>query len=274
MQLGEEMIDRSESFELARRFQERGFVIARNVVPPGLMTDLRDACEEFRNERDALAKQTGTAVIPDVIFRRQEFLLLLRLPALLSLLQAVLGPDLELVRSKVYWKPDQAGLGRVEWHQDYPANPHTHPDFATAMVYLDDTSPESGCLSMISGSHKRGIIDHWDEGTFVNECAEHVDLEQGEDVVDVTASAGDVSIHHSCTIHASYATRSGSARRSAAFMVRPTDCVQLGGSVHRSTGVLLSGTLDRSVRSTISGTRLPKRLYESVSLYALPVPRS
>jgi hypothetical protein len=50
---------------------------------------------------------------------------------------------------------------RFRWHQDSPYWAHVFPEvhrLPNAMLALDDASPANGCLRLIAGSHKRGML--------------------------------------------------------------------------------------------------------------------
>jgi non-heme Fe2+,alpha-ketoglutarate-dependent halogenase len=75
----------------------------------------------------------------------------------------------------------------------------------TAWVALSEASELSGCMRMIPGSHKRGLADHFDKpneeniirrGQTVTGYAPH-------DGVAAPLRAGEMSLHHTHTLHSS-----------------------------------------------------------------------
>lgn len=127
--------------------------------------------------------------------------------------QSLLGPDLVLWGSVLFIKEPQS-TGFVSWHQDarYMAlEPH---DFTTPWLALSHSNLESGCMSMIPGSHHGPLADH--EDTF----AEDNILTRGQAVTDVDESAavhlelrpGQMSIHHPRIVHGSQPNRSRKRR--------------------------------------------------------------
>jgi len=58
-------------------------------------------------------------------------------PVIVSCIQALLGPDIQLQHSKLATKPPTKGAGVFPWHQDYMFYPHTNTDLLSVMVMLD-----------------------------------------------------------------------------------------------------------------------------------------
>ena len=78
-----------------------------------------------------------------------------------NIIEELLGDTPLLLRDQVFTKPPRHG-GPVPYHQDnfhyqcFPAD-----DVITAWIALDDVNEENGCLRYINGSHKEGIISHY-----------------------------------------------------------------------------------------------------------------
>ena len=77
-------------------------------------------------------------------------------------MEDVLGGEVYHYHSKLTAKNPREG-GAWEWHQDYGYWYHNgclFPLMASAMIALDRTTPENGCLQVLKGSHLLGRIDH------------------------------------------------------------------------------------------------------------------
>ena len=90
-----------------------------------------------------------------------EFLARTRDPRLTDPVVDILGPDLLGLNSLYIWKPPKIGLG-FPWHQD---RWYTRPQFKTETTVgtwtaIDAADKENGCLYVIPGSHKIGILEH------------------------------------------------------------------------------------------------------------------
>ncbi len=125
-------------------------------------------------------------------------------PRMLDAVQAILGPDVLVHSTLVFYKPAQ-DEGFVSWHQDglYPGL--RAPQLTTAWIALTPSIPENGCLRVIPRSHQNGILPHREEQT------EHNLLRQGQtidgieeaDAIDVVLKPGEMSLHHRDLAHAS-----------------------------------------------------------------------
>ena len=54
--------------------------------------------------------------------------------------------------------------------------------------------------------------------------------------------AGSMTIHHCCTLHASYPNRSTNPRRGLVYQISAGDSIQLGGNLHKVWGTWLKGS--------------------------------
>ena len=125
---------------------------------------------------------------------------------------------------------------------------------------LDDATPENGCMRMVRGSHKRGLLDHMDDkGVFTGACQEEAAWrDRPDEIVDITPRAGGISMHHCLMLHGSGPNRSGRPRRGLVFQYRADDAFQLADGVWRDTGLLVSGVRREHVRCDAGVLRLPK----------------
>lgn len=122
-----------------------------------------------------------------------------------------LGPDVRFLREQVVTKPPNA-VTEVPWHQD-TGYARVTGEFLTFFVALDDISLDNGCLWMVSGSHRRGPLDHVRSGNFL-EIAESVG-QAGEPVV---LAQGRAAVFSSLMLHRSGGNRTGGTR--PAWMVQ------------------------------------------------------
>lgn len=90
----------------------------------------------------------------------------------------------------------------------------------TLWLALDDVDEENGCLHYVAGSHRRGLRDH-SRTQVLGFSQGVVDFGSDEDranEVAVRASAGDLIIHDSMTIHRTDANHSNRSRRALGFV--------------------------------------------------------
>ena len=80
-------------------------------------------------------------------------------PAIVSLMQGLMSPNLKLFRADVLMKP--AGVGSAKgMHQDSPYWPIEPMALWSCWMPFDPATLENGCMTAIPGSHKRGPLPH------------------------------------------------------------------------------------------------------------------
>jgi len=127
----------------------------------------------------------------------------------------ILGPDILGLNSLYIWKPPKIGLG-FPWHQD---RWYTQPQFKTETTVgtwtaIDAADKDNGCLYVIPGSHKIGILEHIDlEGSQQQEFKQAVGA-RDEDGVAVELQPGSVIFFDNRILHKSTVNNSKRFRRS------------------------------------------------------------
>ena len=128
-------------------------------------------------------------------------------------IEDLIGPDISLWASVMFIK-EPSSKQYVSWHQDATYMGLDSLDFPTPWIALSPSNIETGCMTMIAGSHKTKIQNH--EDTF----AENNILTRGQVIqdvdeskaVDLTLQPGEMSIHHGAVIHGSQPNNSNQRR--------------------------------------------------------------
>lgn len=164
--------------------------------------------------------------------------------ALLDMVEDLIGPNILLWDAAFVIKEPGAG-GFFSWHQDLTYWGLEPPDVVSAWIALSPATPESGCMRMIAGSHKGGILPHRDTYgrdnmlTRGQEIAVEVDQARA---VDIVLAPGEVSFHHGRVIHASNPNRSPDRRIGLTIQFIPPHVRQAVGK--DDTAMLVRGTDD------------------------------
>ncbi|HEX4139383.1 MAG TPA: phytanoyl-CoA dioxygenase family protein [Candidatus Methylacidiphilales bacterium] len=249
--------------EQIQAYHDDGFVVIENMFPPGEVEALRAAegSPEIQTTLDEMGIKTRTVHLLELTMRHPAFLALARDPRVLACIEPLLGPDIQLQHSKLATKASTRGMGAFGWHQDIVYYPHTNTSLLSVFVYLDDATPENGCMSMVRGSHRLGPLRHHDDkGVFLGTCLEtHYWEDAPEKVVAVAPPAGSISIHHCMTLHGSPPNISGRPRRGIVFSYRADDAHQLGDTIFRDTGLVVAGGRRGVVRCEAIAWPLPQR---------------
>ena len=126
----------------------------------------------------------------------------------IDVMQELMGEDIMLLSTHFFCKyPDPKAKKFVAWHQDVtywgldPAEAHT------AWVAIDDSDTENGCMRVIPGSHKNGIVTHGEseEGENLLSVNQEIpdELVDTSQAFDLELKAGQLSIHDGQLYHAS-----------------------------------------------------------------------
>ena len=142
---------------------------------------------------------------------------------LLDLIQILLGNSFKMLSTHFFCKyPGKKTKSFVAWHQDVTYWELKPPKVCGAWIALDDSDIENGCMRVISGSHRQGLIDHGiseKEGNMLghNQQIEEKYLKKNN-IVNLCLNAGQISIHDGLLIHSSNPNRS--KRRRCGLTVR------------------------------------------------------
>jgi Phytanoyl-CoA dioxygenase (PhyH) len=75
---------------------------------------------------------------------------------ILDTLTSVIGPNVKAMQSMLFVKSE--GKPGQAWHQDEHFIPTRDRSLTAAWIALDDATIENGCLWVIPGSHRRGVL--------------------------------------------------------------------------------------------------------------------
>jgi len=130
---------------------------------------------------------------------------IVRSPKVVDVIEDLMGPNIKLYYDQVFAKPPFDKANR--YHQDSVFWKFFASNFQiTCQVLLDDATTDNGCVRVIPGSHRFGLID-WDH-------LPHILTEDLlEQEVALPLKAGDATFHHSLTLHCSGPNRKPTRRR-------------------------------------------------------------
>jgi ectoine hydroxylase-related dioxygenase (phytanoyl-CoA dioxygenase family) len=127
----------------------------------------------------------------------------------LDLAEQIHGPDVELQNDGQCLVKEPAGGHPKHLHQDAAYFEHRHEGPMALLGYCTDTNLENGCLHVVPGSHRFGLLEH--EDTF-----SHLGFSEQtwpwEDALPLEGEAGDAIFFHVNTIHGSKPNHSNERR--------------------------------------------------------------
>lgn len=141
--------------------------------------------------------------------------------ALLDAVEDILGGDILVDGSLVFNKPPHDS-SYVSWHQDSVYSGWHLTPSVSAWVALTPSHKANGCMRVLPGSHKLGLLEHdnvTDDPDLLNRRGERINVDVDESrAVDVVLRPGEMSLHHSTIIHGSNPNTSDEPR--IGFIVR------------------------------------------------------
>ena len=149
----------------------------------------------------------------------------------------LIGPNIQLHHTKLFIKPPETGAP-FPMHQDIPYIPHEKHTMMAAIIHFDDAPLERGCVRVVPRSHKKGWLDHIDDG------GHHlpVDAYPVDGATPCPAKAGDVLFFSYLTVHGSHLNTSDTARTTLLVQMRdPTDLPTAQVHLSRGQGMMLRG---------------------------------
>jgi len=149
-------------------------------------------------------------------------------PELVALTTELVGDDVDLYWNQSVFKEPEAKR-EFPWHQDDGYTPVDPSPYLTLWLALNDATPENGCISVLPGRHKLGLLPH--RQTDLGLVCYEVDApDQG---VYVPVSCGSMAVMYSLVPHKSGPNLSNGSRN--AFIIQY--CA--AGTRHAITGKLL-----------------------------------
>jgi hypothetical protein len=153
---------------------------------------------------------------------------LMRQSQVLAIAKVLLGDDLMVWTTHIY--PKEAGDGRfISWHQDSAHWGLDSNRVLTIWVALTEVNPENGCMRMLPGSQKNGMVPHhdtWDQDNILTRGQTISQKIMEKDSVQVELKAGEASLHHVDMFHASNPNISTSRRVGVAIRFITPDARQ------------------------------------------------
>ncbi|HET7463514.1 MAG TPA: phytanoyl-CoA dioxygenase family protein [Longimicrobium sp.] len=222
------LVDRAPlSAEQLQAYQEQGYLIVRGLLDEPALQAIRSvhqgavaaACEALAsgdspaNADDWDRGPDGTLEVRKVgapFTRFPEFREVVASDAVLDIVAALIGPEVYLHSSKLMCKPARVGR-RKPWHQDWAYWDDMDPRQLTMWCAVDPATRQNGCIELIPGSHRWGLIQHEQ----LDDWQIRESRVEGADVRFAEMDPGDVLFMDVLTLHASGPNQSSEARLAA-----------------------------------------------------------
>ncbi len=241
------------SREERESYRERGFVVRETVLAEAELAPLREAVEGIHERIERAAADAPVERIDDKRYQQllgstvkwewDEGSRRIRSmepfchldPRLERLVddprlwgpagQLVASERLSLFTDKLNFKRPQGSP--FPWHQDAPywAFGCDHLErLSSLQLYLDPGTRENGCLWVIPGSHRHGVLPVYQDRGVLGRLYTDVDQLELEDPVPIEAGAGSVVWFNGDVVHGSRSNRTSGSRRAIVLTYQPAGC--------------------------------------------------
>jgi phytanoyl-CoA hydroxylase len=240
-------------------WRENGYLVVEDVLSVAEVENLRRSVTTLEARAEGLAESNdrfklkafgdgGGKRVQQIAEPHEmggEWMALARHPRILDVVEDLLGPNIQLYYSMLMMKPPREGF-TAPWHQDFAFFVHDRADLLACMVAIDDATLENGCLRVVPGSHKLGIVNHFKDGRFTQ-------VAQGDTSAfddpnrqrALPVKAGGIILWHSLTLHSSQPNRSEHPRRAIVFEYKDPEARLMGGAFNSRNEVHTMGLMVR-----------------------------
>jgi ectoine hydroxylase-related dioxygenase (phytanoyl-CoA dioxygenase family) len=224
--------------EQRAQFERDGYLIVRGLLDGDLISRSADAVQRAidgghssTGKRLDIHRDDSSVLVwvKDPHSELAELQALMKNPQSAAIAAELLGgaQELRLLLDTIFYKASGSG-GAVGWHQDYSYWQHFEPaQMVAAGIALTPSTVENGCLHVIPGSHKWGLMPgNWTDA--FSEDPDHLlkmtEVQLNRDpgpAQPLELMPGDVAFHHCLTLHGSYNNATESRRMNYVIQYAP-----------------------------------------------------
>jgi phytanoyl-CoA hydroxylase len=156
--------------EAASLYDHQGYLVVPDVLEPAVLTAARaeataicrgllgdiggvSAASEGEDEATVLRRYLCIHFPHKISALMRD---IARLPAVIDVLTDVIGPNVKMMQSMLFIKSE--GKPGQAWHQDETHIPTRDRSLTAVWIALDDATVHNGCLWVIPGSHRAGVL--------------------------------------------------------------------------------------------------------------------
>jgi len=238
-------------------WDENGYLVVESVLSQAELEPLRQGLERLTAQAQGLTESTdrfklkafesgGGNLVQQIAEPHElgaEWMALARDPRHLDVVEGLIGPNLMLYYSMLMMKPAREGF-QAPWHQDFAFFVHDRANMLACQFYIDDSTQENGCIRVVPGSHKLGLINHFKGDQFTG-IVQGDTSEFDKKAIAAPVPAGGMLFWHSMTLHSSQPNRSERPRRAIVFEYKDPGARLMGGAFNSALEVRTVGLMVR-----------------------------
>jgi phytanoyl-CoA hydroxylase len=214
------------------QFKEKGYIIIENAVDQSDVRDINSQIEQWTHESRFHQSNYGRLIdgqprfdlepghtktnpklrrITNPVEVSEHIKNVIMYGPITEHLVPMLGENIKFDHCKINAK--YPGMkADVKFHQDHMFEPQSNDSVVTALLMLDDTTIDNGCLKIVPGSHKTKY-SHSENGSFIGRIDDSmIDRFEAEAEL-IEAKAGSLCIMDTWAVHGSSINSSANPRR-------------------------------------------------------------
>ena len=161
----------------------------------------RQEIGHYRSQFEALRTREGGTISTSTNTRAHLLLKwiddIVRDARVLDAVEDIIGPDI-LVWASGFFAKRPGDRSYISWHQDATYWGLSSHDVVTAWLALSPSTPETGCMRVVPGTHKVQVphVDTFARGNLLSRGQEIAVSVNEDDAVDIVLAPGQFSLHH------------------------------------------------------------------------------
>ena len=200
-------------------YNQDGYVIVRNVLDTDLVKEINQHIDWLiKRHPDLRPERLGHWLVAKDPF----WFRFVSDPNLLKVATSLIGSNIAFFAADYIAKPPKYGQA-VAWHQDGNYWGLEPMDVITIWFAVTSSTIKNGCVNVIPGTQKLGLLPHRPKTDTINLLNSEVDpsmVDEGKSI-SIELRAGDISVHHPFVLHGSSTNTSNQWRRGGSIQYMP-----------------------------------------------------
>ena len=249
-------------------FKEKGFCVKNNVftadVLYALSSEFDRIVSQLEESGEYINARWGSELTKDIEHSdtqvihthnvqsfSAEMMAMIQNKKLLDAVEELIGPDIILHHTKLFLKPPGNGSA-FPLHQDWSYFPTKNNSMIAAVIHLSESTPDTGCIRIVPGSHKIGKLEKSDGHTHIPKIHDEHDLEKAEPII---AKPGDVLFFHCFSLHGSMPNISNNPRKTILIQLYAGTDKVIDDNPHSNIQLVLRGFNYHATRNSVNNIK-------------------
>ena len=197
-------------------YEENGFLLLKSDFPDDVLSEVaHEILEIFRKNEEASGYSHGknkySRFATELHLQNDVFAEFVQREFFYKICNNLLGRDVDLRFSSTITKTKEHGTF-LDWHQDaiYDRDPSPYMNRITCWTAITNSDKENGCIRLIPGSHKTGLLKHIESEVYPPNL-QCIEIDESKSIP-IEMVPGQILVIHPLLAHSSGPNLSGSNR--------------------------------------------------------------